>query len=337
MLRFRHDNEQVELTSGALWKAPKQGESYRDTSAEMLWGIISEIESGSPWQEVVTQKYAANFPWLYQIITSPARDLFFRQHPPSSGTRVLDVGAGWGQISLPLSRQAGVEVTALEPTHERIAFIRAVALQEKSAGHMHFIQADFQSVTFDAAFDLVCCIGVLEWVPKFRAGDPRTVQLEFLRRMHAALQPGGKCCVGIENRFGLKYLLGSRDDHTGLRNVSVLEAALASSKHHVATAQELRAFTYTHAEYEILFREAGFTQIQTHAAFPDYKLPQLILPYTTAASFNQSLLNSEIPREHDGIDGQPLDHPEEFLSHYRSLAGMGIAQFFSPSFFFLLQ
>lgn len=337
MLHFQFGGEKIQLPSGKIWSAPRDGEPYRDTAAEQLWTIIAEIQKGRPWREVVAAAYAQSHPWLFQIITSPARDLFLRRHPPLPGSRILDVGAGWGQIALPLARQGESMVTALEPTPERAAFIHAAATQEGSLDRMHFVQADFQDVVFAPVFDLICCIGVLEWVPKFASGEPLATQLDFLRHLRSALRPGGKCYLGIENRFGLKYLLGARDDHTGQRNVSVLDAALAAAKHEALTGQPLRAFTHTHAEYHALFRAAGFSRIETHAAFPDYKLPQLILPCDPASAMNQALLDGPIPPEHDGLDGQALANPEEYVSHYRSLAAMGQAQYFCPSYFFVLQ
>ncbi len=337
MINFSHHHESVTLEAGASWAAPGQADSYRDTTAEKLWSIIDEVKQGTPWRSVVESRYAQTHPWLYQIVTSPARAFFFRQFPPASGEQVLDIGAGWGQMALPLARENHAMVTALEPTPERLAFIRAAAAQENLVDRMHFVQADFMELEFAPSYDLICCIGVLEWVPKFHAGDPPQVQLEFLRRMRAALRPGGKCCIGIENRLGLKYFLGSRDDHTGRRNISVFDSTLASTKHRVSTKEELRVFTYSHAEYLDLFRAAGFTGIETHAAFPDYKIPELILPFDTPVVLNQTLLNGTIPPEHDGADGRPLPHQEEYVSHYRSLARLGIAHNFCPSFFFSLQ
>ena len=337
MISFRHDNAQIRLEAGELWAATSDEISYRDTSAETLRSIIDEIEQGVPWKTAVTHRYAASQPWLHQIVTSPARDLFFRQHPPVSGAKILDIGAGWGQIALPFARTGNVEVTALEPTSERLAFIRAAAAQEHLVGRMHFVQSDFLELNFDTFFDLICCVGVLEWVPKFHPGDPRTVQLEFLRRIRASLRPGGKCYVGIENRMGLKYLMGGRDDHTGQRHVSVFDAAIATAKHFNATGEELRVFTYSHAEYLELFHEAGFETVETHAAFPDYKLPELILPFDNPTQFNHALLTGVLPYEHDGVDGHRLLPAEEFVSHYRSLAKMGVAHFFCPSFFFSIQ
>lgn len=336
-LQFQHRGAAVGLEPGGRWAAPRAETYYRDTTTGELQAIIAAIEGGTPWREAVAACYAQANPWLHAIVTSPARDLFFRRHPPPAGARVLDIGAGWGQIALPLARRGDLTVTALEPTPERLAFIRAAARQEHTDGHLHFVEADFFAVDFTTRFDLACCIGVLEWVPKFRAGDPRTAQREFLERARALLAPGGRLVVGIENRLGLKYLLGARDDHTGQRNISVLDAAAAAEKHRAVTGQELRVFTYSLAEYADLFRSAGFTAVAAHGAFPDYKLPKLILPCEPAAAFNHDLGAAALPPEHDGQDGRPLPEPETFQSHYRSLSSLGIAHCFCPSYFFVLQ
>ena len=326
------------LPLGHTWTKPStDGEYYRDTAAEQLRTITAAVANGRPWREMVAEQYAQSQPWLHAIVTSPTRDLFFRQFPPRERARVLDVGAGWGQIALPFARRGDLTVAALEPTPERLAFIQAAAQQERIAERMYFIQANFQEVTFQPVFDLVCCIGVLEWVPKFRAGEPRQLQIEFLRRMRSTLRPGGKCCVGIENRLGLKYVLGGRDDHTSQHLVSVFDAELAAAKHLAGTGQALRVFTYTHAEYALLFSEAGFTRVETYAAYPDYKLAQLILPFDSPAEINKTLLQVTIPPEHDGVDGHLLPNAADCVSHYRSLARMGVAHFFCPSFFFILQ
>lgn len=336
-LSFQHSGEVITLPPGGRWAAPRADTCYRDTAAGELQDIITAIDEGRPWREVVSERYARTKPWLHAIVTSPARDLFFRLHPPPSGARILDLGAGWGQIALPLARRGDLTVTALEPTPERLAFIRAAARQEQAEGCMHFLETDFQAVEFESQFDYACCIGVLEWVPKFCPGEPRAVQLDFLRRVRRALRPGGTLVVGIENRFGLKYLLGTRDDHTGVPNVSVLDAALATVRYRESTGQELRVFTYTLTEYTDLFREAGFAICKAHGAFPDYKLPELILPCEPADGFNRSLLAATLPPEHDGVDGQELPETAACHSHYRSLARLKIAQHFCPSFFFTLE
>jgi 2-polyprenyl-3-methyl-5-hydroxy-6-metoxy-1,4-benzoquinol methylase len=333
MISFRQGERTVNLQAGDLWAAGNDKETYRDTSVEELWAIVHEVENGTPWREAVGRRYAQSNPWLHQIVTSPDRDLFFRLHPPQPGTRVLDIGAGWGQISLPLARTC--EVTALEPTPERLAFIRAAAVQECVDRRLHFVQADFFEVEFDTKFDLVTCIGVLEWVPKFREGDPREVQIDFLRRASALLAPGGRLVVGIENRMGLKYLLGAPDDHLGQPNIAVYNAELAALKWQPHSGKALRVFTFTRIELAEMLSAAGLSDQRFFAALPDYKLPQRILPL--GSEVDSFFREGGYVAEHDGSRGQPLSFQAELQSHYRSLAHLGVASDFVPSFYVSCQ
>jgi 2-polyprenyl-3-methyl-5-hydroxy-6-metoxy-1,4-benzoquinol methylase len=332
MITFRHGGKQVEVERGGGWAAPPGENSYRDTPAGELLEIVREVRSGVPWRSAVARHYEKANPWLYQIVTSPARDLFFRQFPPPAGAKIMDIGSGWGQIALPLARDAKSEITALEPTPERLAFIQAAAAQEQVADRMHFVQADFFDLEFEPQrFDLVGCIGVLEWVAKFHPGEPGQVQAEFLSRIRALLAPRGRLVIGIENRLGLKYLLGAPDDHLGVPNVAVYDAALASTKWLAQSGQSLRSFTFTQGELADLLAAAGFRTATFFAALPDYKLPQLILPL--GQEINDYFAQGNFLPEHDGHSGRPLYFQAELQSHYRSLARLKIAQEFVPSFF----
>jgi len=332
MISFRHGTSIVNLEAGDLWAAPPAGHSYRDAPAGELLELVRAIRAGTPWRTAVARRYEQANPWLYRIITSPARDFFFRQHPPPPNARILDIGAGWGQIALPLARNPKSQVTALEPTPERLAFIQAAATQERIADRLHFVQADFFEVDFEPQqFDLVACIGVLEWVPKFREGEPVAVQTEFLRRIRSLLSPRGRLVIGIENRLGLKYLLGAPDDHTGAAGINVYDAALAAEKWLNQTGQPLRSVTFTRAELAGLLAAAGFREPAFFAAFPDYKLPELILPL--GPEVDDFFEKGKFIAEHDGHSGRPLAFQAELQSHYRSLAGLKIAREFAPSFY----
>jgi 2-polyprenyl-3-methyl-5-hydroxy-6-metoxy-1,4-benzoquinol methylase len=331
MITFRYADQRVQLGAGETWSAPLSGNTYRDTPSQELQAIVKDIENNLPWRDVVARHYAEANPWLYQTVTSPKRDLFFRQYPPFAGAKVIDIGAGWGQTALPLAQRT--EVTALEPTSERLAFIRTVAMQLKVASQMHFVQADFFDVEFESRFDLACCIGVLEWVPKFREGDPRTLQIDFLKRIHSLLKPGGQLVLGIENRMGLKYLLGADDDHIGAPSIATYDMDLAARKWRKFSGQDLRSFTYTQSELEELLKASGFHSLAFYAAVPDYKLPEKIMPLGSATEAHFAH-KPHIP-EHHGNDGRLIkdEQQEELRSHYRSLAQMGIAGIFAPSYF----
>jgi 2-polyprenyl-3-methyl-5-hydroxy-6-metoxy-1,4-benzoquinol methylase len=329
MLTFKYGTKSITLQPGEKWTSTPSTDTYRDTGSAELWSIIREIERRTPWRDAVGNRYAKTNPWLHQIVTSPKRDLFFRQYPPPANSRILDVGAGWGQIALPLAK-AGHTFTALEPTPERLAFIEATARQEGCDARMHFLQADIFDLEFEDRFDLITCIGVLEWVPKFRSGDPLTVQTDFLRRLRTVLAPSGQLVIGIENRLGLKYLLGANDDHIGAPNIAVYDDKLAGEKWRQQTGRELRSFTFTEVELRDLLSAAGFSGPQFFAALPDYKLPETILPLSET---NRHLATNPPPSEHDGSNGQPLANHAELDSHYHSFAQLGVAHAFVPSFF----
>ncbi len=328
MIEFSHVGRRIRLESGGF-HAVRVERSYHDAPASELQALTVEVEGGTPWREAVRRRYETANPWLTRIVTDPSRGLFFRQFPPAPGAQVLDIGAGWGQIALPLARAC--EVTALEPTPERLAFIRAAAAQEAVARKMHFLQADFFEIDFATRFDLVACIGVLEWVPAFRPGDPQELQLEFLRRIRGVLAPKGKVVIGIENRLGLKYLLGALDDHLGVAGIAVLPASLAAEQWKARSGKELRCFTYTHHELRQMLAAAGLPNVTFFAALPDYKLPEVILPLGNEvdAFFD----NGGFCPESEGYSGTPLTFQSELQAHYRSLAPLKAASALVPSFF----
>lgn len=303
--------------------------AYRDVPASDLEGLNSEIVAGRPWREAVADRYRTSYPWLHTIMTDPARLLFFRQFPPTPGCRILDVGAGLGQFAVPLARNH--HVCALEPTPERIHFIELVARQEGVSDRLWFLQAEMGDVDFAGCFDLVTCIGVLEWVGKFTAPThPVESQRQFLKQLRSTLKPGGQVVIGIENRIGLKYLLGAVDDHIGRPGVTVYDYDLADSLLRRDAGVALRAVTHTRAELEALLIECGFCQICFFGAFPDYKIPQAIVPL---GADTESWLEDNFIPEHDGTNGRPLAFQDQLRSHYRTLADLRVASNFVPSFF----
>jgi 2-polyprenyl-3-methyl-5-hydroxy-6-metoxy-1,4-benzoquinol methylase len=332
-LSFHHREQPVALGPGERYDRPAR-QGFTDTPSEELRAMVAAIGEGAPWREVVAARFAGARPWLHDIILSPRRRAFFPLLPAEG--RVLDIGCGWGQLSLPLAA-AGRNVVALEPVAERLDFVAAAARQEGLEPGMAFIGADYLDCTFAPIFGAVLVVGVLEWVGAFQDGAaPQDRQRAFLAKVKRELAPGGVLVLGIENRLGLKYLLGVPDDHIGVPHVACLEASLAQRRWHEQSGHTLRSFTYTDAELTELLRAAGFGTIEIHGAWPDYKLPELILPLadhgTTASAHFQ---RHPAPCEHNGHNGETLDEAtqEALQSHYRSLAAMGIIHHFAPSFF----
>ena len=98
--------------------------------------IIAEINEGKEWRTAVNEKFADSHPWLNNIVTSSNRTKFIEEFLNAKNLVVLDIGAGWGQFSLPLAKNN--TVCALEPTPERLKFIEAIAQQDNFSGKYVF-------------------------------------------------------------------------------------------------------------------------------------------------------------------------------------------------------
>lgn len=331
---FRDRTDRHSLPWGGHFALPRP-EGFRDTPGSELNAMNAAIDAGESWRSVVDDAFASRNPWLHDVITSPQRTAFFDSVLPSGSGAALDIGSGWGQISRPLARVR--RTVALEPVAERMAFIRAAARQDGVSEQMAFLEADYLELGFETKFAVICAIGVLEWVGAFQTeSDPQERQRRFLRKTRSELARGGCLVLGIENRIGLKYLLGCPDDHIGVAGIACLPAPLARQRWNASSGHALRSFTYSKAELQQLLLEAGYTHLEFFAAFPDYKLPEVILPFgSDGTEINAWLGTHEGPAEHNGYDGSPLsaEMDETLRGHYGTLAADGVAHAFVPSFF----
>lgn len=333
-VEFNHLGRPQSIPAGGTFAAPRQA-GFRDTPTDDLQTLIAEVRAGRPWREATHSRYAAAKPWLHAIIADARRTAFFDLVLPAGAGPALDIGAGWGQIARPLAAQR--PVVALEPVAERLGFIQAAARQDGVAENIAFVAADYFEIEFTTRFDAICAIGVLEWAGAFQQEvDPQERQRAFLRKAHRELAPGGALVLGIENRLGLKYLLGCPDDHIGVPHIAWLPAALARRRWQESSGHMLQSFTYSLSELTALLQSAGFGEIEFFGAFPDYKLPSKIISIADGGgALNRWLLNELPPPEHNGYNGSPLDAgwQETLAAAYRSLAADGIAHHFAPSFF----
>lgn len=333
MIRFSHRGREHSLTGGQAFSDPSKS-GFRDTSTHDLLSLIKEIEAGQPWAKAVQTRYAETNPWLLQIITHTNRTSFFDTVLPSGDGLALDIGAGWGQTCRPLAKKR--PVIALEPVAERLAFIQAAAKQDGITDNLAYLGTDYFDVSFATKFSVICAIGVLEWVGAFQDHtDPQKRQRDFLGKIRTELAPGGSLVLGIENRLGLKYLLGCPDDHIGVPGIACLPAPLARQRW-AEQGHTLQSFTYSRPELTTLLHQAGFTRIECFAAFPDYKLPKEIISITDDGRALTTLLTTgRLPPEHNGYDGTMLDAPfqQSLRQEYQQLASAGLAQEFAPSFF----
>lgn len=334
-LHFDHHRNSHTLEAGGHFTTRLGEHGFRDTPSTDLQALVSEIDAGRPWREAVAARYRDSKNWLYRIITAESRTAFLGPVLPPGTGPVLDIGSGWGQVARPLARER--PVVALEPVAERLAFIRAAARQDGVDGRMGFMETDYFDIQFRTPFAAICAIGVLEWAGAFQDHtDPQERQRAFLRKARTELAADGCLILGIENRLGLKYLLGCPDDHLGVPHIASLPAPLARRKWEESGHGRLQAFTYSLDELRRLLVDAGFTRIDFFGAFPDYKLTDRIVPFgPEGRTLNEWMTHHPPPGEHDGYQGVALAEPfqDMLAAHYRALAARGSAHLFVPSVF----
>lgn len=334
-LHFRFRGSEQRLAFGESFGVPSPP-GFTDTPANEMQAIIAAVRSGQPWREEIARRFSTTRRWLHDIILSPKRAGFFPLVAPSLGPRVLDIGCGWGQLTLPIA-QRGIDVVALEPVAERLGFVQTAAVQDRCADRIAFVGANYLECEFGPAFSAILSIGVLEWAGAFQdQEDPQARQQRFLEKIRRELAPGGALIVGIENRTGLKYLLGCPDDHLGVAGIACLPVDLARRRWQEHSGHPLRSFTYTDVELSARLRAAGFSQIELFAALPDYKLPETIVSLADGGQQLNALIRDGLNvAEHNGYTGEALAPAaqETLVATYRSLAAQGIAHHFAPSFF----
>jgi len=334
MTRFTCHGQTVALPPGGQFARPRPV-GFRDTPVAALRELVAEVEAGRPWREAVGARYADENPWLHAIVTADSRRAFFGSVLPTGTGSLLDIGAGWGQVARPAAAER--PVVALEPVAERLAFIRASAQQEGVLAALTAIEADYLEVEFESRFSAITVIGVLEWVGAFQSeADPQQRQRDFLAKTRRELAPDGCLVLGIENRLGLKYLLGAPGDHLGVPHVECLPADVARQRWQEQRHEPLRTFTYSLPELDRLLRAAGYSRVEFFAALPDYKLPQEIIPLADGGrALDARLASAAPPPEHNGYNGQPLapEFQDQLARSYRAAAAAGVARQYVPSYF----
>ena len=145
------------------------------------------------------------------------RHLLSRQleaHLPSPPARIVDVGGGAGQQSIPLAGE-GHEVTILDTSPEMLeeARRRLEAEDEEVRGRMNLVEGageDLPGIFGAGAFDVALCHGVVMYLE-----DPRTL----IRGLTSAVRPGGLVSVLAKNAAALAMrpaLRGRYRDALGL-------------------------------------------------------------------------------------------------------------------------
>ncbi len=260
---------------------------WGEVSKEFMQNIVKEAKN-SNWLNAINTLLKPVNPRIYDYVTDSTRaDWRFPITLDKSKT-ALDLGAGWGLLTSELAKICGT-VVALEKIPLRVDFMQTRFSQD-NLKNVQIIQGDFLNIPFpENSFDCIVCNGVLEWVGLYDLGrKPREAQMFFLKNLARLLKPGGTLYVGIENRFGYKQILGTRD-HSGIRFTSLIPRFLANLVMRFSTKNKAffldnnivpgyRTYTYTARGYHKLLRECGFQTPDIYFVIPSYSHPRWLIP-----------------------------------------------------------
>ena len=203
--------------------------------------------------------------WVTEYHLSPYRATLLDAIGLHAGTRACSSSAPAAARS-----RAGSASTAPRSTRSRATPHRArvARLRCRDQEHVEVYVGNYSELDEHDAFDLVTLIGVLEYGHHYhpQTSDPRRAAELNLAVARRALHDDGLLVLAIENRLGLKYLGGAREDHSG-RPYDSVHGYPGGGPAQTFNARELRA----------LVTAAGFGEHALLLPFPDYKLARTIV------------------------------------------------------------
>lgn len=197
--------------------------------------------------------------WAIMYHLTPIRRNLLSWYDFDKDANLLEIGGGCGAFSgLFADKLQEVKVVELSKRRAEIIYNR-----HKNHENLEIIVGNLNDIKFDQKFDYVTLIGVLEYAGRFTEGN--TPFKTFLEKAKSYLKPKGKLLIAIENKFGLKYWAGAREDHTG-RHFDSIEGY----------PNDKGIQTFGKLELETLLKSVGFDELSFYYLMPDYKLPKII-------------------------------------------------------------
>lgn len=229
---------------------------YSDGEVEdALLDTVKKYEE-SEYNRIIAEK--GDWAFLYHL--SHIRQNIIHPIKIENTQTVLEIGSGCGAITGALADKAK-KVTCIELSHKRSEIN---ANRNKHHDNIEIMVGNFQDIEPELGqYDVITLIGVFEYADAYiEAQEPYRTFLDIIKKH---LAPNGRIVIAIENKMGLKYFAGCREDHFG----TFFEGIENYSNSHGVR-------TFTRRELEEMFNELGLISYKFMYPYPDYKLPMQI-------------------------------------------------------------
>tara|TARA_B100000886_G_C20427012_1_gene494780 strand:+ start:28151 stop:29932 length:1782 start_codon:yes stop_codon:yes gene_type:complete len=173
---------------------------------------------------------------------------------------ILEIGSGCGAISRYLG-ESNCNLTSLEGSFFRAKITRERCRDLKNVKIICDKLDNFQS---KKKFDIITIIGVLEYSSLF--SNSKDEPQRTLKQIYSLLKNDGFLVIAIENKLGLKYFAGYKEDHIGKTMYGIEDRYLKTGVR-----------TFGRFEINNLLIKSGFQNNYFMYPFPDYKFPNSII------------------------------------------------------------
>lgn len=175
---------------------------------------------------------------------------------PLKGKKVLEIGSGCGAITGAIARQAAL--TDCVDLSKKRSLINAYRHENMDNINIHVGNFTDIEPELDTDYDCALLIGVFEYGQSYIGGD--TPFEDFLKIIRKHVKSDGIIAIAIENRYGLKYWAGCREDHLG---------TFFSSIECYKDGGGVR--TFSDRGLKKIFRAVGENDYTFYYPYPDYK------------------------------------------------------------------
>lgn len=217
--------------------------------------ILSIVKNEEDLEEVLINDN--RWPILYHL--SDIRKNILSWYEFDKNKSLLEIGAGCGAVTGLFCEKCG-RVVANDLSKRRSTIN---AYRNKQYDNLEIMVSNFEDLELSEKFDYVTLIGVLEYsIYYIHSDDPF---MDMLKKCRSFLKEDGKLFIAIENKYGIKYWSGAKEDHTG-RSFEGIEGYPGGGK----------AITFSKDTLTKMVMDVGFTSSNFYYPMPDYKLPMEI-------------------------------------------------------------
>ncbi len=215
--------------------------------------ILDIAKNFSPVEFQQKIEESGEWPVLYHL--SPQRENIVDWIPIKENAKVLEIGAGCGAITGSLAKKAG-SVTCVDLSRKRS---QINAYRHENYDNVTITVGNFKDIEPALGeFDYIFLIGVFEYSESYMNSE--TPFEDMLKSVMKHMTPDGRIIIAIENRLGMKYFAGCKEDHLGTYFSGIENYPDGGA-----------AKTFSRRALEKMFKACGVVNYSFYYPYPDYK------------------------------------------------------------------